>query len=50
MYNSASKSWKSARLDTYHGIIYSYKDQLYGLRFAYGEDDEGKYQVIRIGL
>jgi N-acetylneuraminic acid mutarotase len=47
VYNSTTKAWKYAKMDTYNGLLFTYQGQLYSLRYEY----EGmQYQVIRIGI
>jgi Kelch motif len=50
VFESLSKAWKYARVQSYNGILFSYQEQLYSLRYNYGVGGMGQYEVIRIGL
>jgi hypothetical protein len=47
VYNSTTKAWKYAKLETQYGTLFTFQGQLYSFRYDYASM---KYQVIRIGL
>ncbi|HSF45228.1 MAG TPA: hypothetical protein VLA58_04435 [Chitinophagaceae bacterium] len=47
VYDGLNKTWKYARLLSYHGILFTYQGQLHGLRFKYA-GLTGQYEVIKI--
>jgi len=47
VYNSTTKGWNYAKMETQNGTLFTYQGQLYSFRYEY---TSMKYQVIRIGL